>query len=335
MSKVTDFQRWFPSYSRVNAHLIGDKLTTPSYRILCIPGAGSTDQIFVQAKAPGAKNVENTLLKYAEENNIEILAMVLPGRAQRSGEEHYKSIIDVINDFYPVFEEHFVNSLDSSSEIVPWILISHSMGGLIAFELLKRLKYQYIMLNFTGSNIKTTNESIYSVMCDRNIFPQIVVIMSTVSPDTPKQELPWNESKNMNTEEFKEECRRWGINNEVFRKGIWEEFEPLLRSDFHLFDSYNLLEVDTQNYSSNEAIYSLMYPLGVRKVQLWSATEDKRATKSAMYGWIKLVACHNGDISEHEIQAGHNFLHNLKTRNIFMDYLCSAIDVLVLEKEYY
>jgi surfactin synthase thioesterase subunit len=37
---------------------------------------------------------------------------------------------------------------------------------------------------------------------------------------------------------MQEECRQWDINDLVFSQGMWQMYQPMLRSDFRLFDEY-------------------------------------------------------------------------------------------------
>ncbi|OII74105.1 thioesterase [Cryptosporidium ubiquitum] len=337
MSKL-DFDKWFPSYAKVNSHLINsENRSRPSFRLLCIHGAGGSDQIFVKKDLNTGKDSPNILLDYIQENGIELLALQLPGRAGRFHETCYKEITELINDFYPVFKNHFLERVNLTEfiEAVPWVLIGHSMGGLIGFELIKRIKFEQMKEYSTKIGIDQIGfeNKVVKLLREKRMFPELFIIMSTFPPNVPVCDRPWRKNEELNDEEFKQECREWGINENVFKKGIWEEFEKQLRCDFTMFDSFEMNSVDEALYCSDKTLYSFMYPLGV-KAQLWSASQDKKVTKNIMNKWKELLV--HEDLHEiREIDAAHNFLHDPKTRREWMQGLTALLDIIILDLEYY
>ncbi|KAK9171491.1 Alpha/beta hydrolase family protein [Cryptosporidium meleagridis] len=339
MSK-SDFDKWFPSYKKVNSHLINlGSRNQPICRLLCIHGAGGSDQIFVRKDLNTGMKSSNILLDYAQENGIELLVLQLPGRAGRSQEACYKDITTLINDFYPVFKSHFFGkaNLTEYIELTPWVIVGHSMGGLIGFELLKRIKFEQIKdfsTKFGVTDQLGFENKIIKLLREKRIFPELFVIMSSFPPNIPKYDRPWRKNEELNDEEFKQECREWGINENVFKKGIWEEFEKQLRCDFTMFDSFEMNLVDEMLYCSNQPLYNFMYPLGV-EAQLWSASQDNKVTKDIMNNWKELLTLHGNSLDIREIDAQHNFLHDPKARKEWMQDLSTSLDKIILDLEYY
>ncbi|KAH7650372.1 thioesterase of the a b hydrolase superfamily bacterial origin [Cryptosporidium bovis] len=329
-----EFKIWFPSYERINSGLLsGNNKPTPVCRLLCIPGAGSTDQVFVQKNIKGGDS-SNILVDYTQENDIEVAVLQLPGRAGRSNEMCYTDIMSLINDFFPIFLDHFIGSIKSSegSNNIPWILVGHSMGGLICFELLKKLKFEFTN-NFIKEGKPKSNEELGELLRVNRIFPELLAIMSTFPPNIPSNKCPWRKSEDLCDMEFMEECRGWGINEAVFKKGIWEEFEKQLRCDFKMFDSYNLIDIDRTNYHFEWDKNSL-YPLGLKRVQLWSATNDDKVTKEDIRSWKDLLVSREDSLEFCEVVGPHNFLHDANTRKNWMKDFISALDLVILELEY-
>ncbi|KAH8741664.1 thioesterase of the a/b hydrolase superfamily [Cryptosporidium ryanae] len=329
-----EFKIWFPSYDRINSRILsGSDNISPVCRLLCIPGAGSTDQVFVQKNIKEGES-SNILLDYAQENYIEIAVLQLPGRAGRSNETCYTDIVSLINDFFPVFLDHFIGSMNMSerSNNVPWVLVGHSMGGLICFELLKKLKLEFKNILLKEGKCKS-NEEIEWFLRENRIFPELLAIMSTFPPNIPSSKRPWRKSEDLCDEEFMKECRGWGINEAVFKKEIWKEFEKQLRCDFKMFDSYNLLDIDKINYHS-ETEKGSFYPLGLKKVQLWSATKDNKIKKEDISFWKDLLISKEESLEFCEVVGPHNFLHDQSTRKNWMKDFISTLDLVILDLEY-
>ncbi|KAJ1613594.1 thioesterase [Cryptosporidium canis] len=334
----SNFDQWFPSYKRVNGHLFNSgNRSEPVCRILCIHGAGGSDQIFLKKDINSGADPPNILLDYIRENGIELLALQLPGRAERSREPCYKDIHTLINDLYPTFKKHFFGetSLMESIESVPWILVGHSMGGLIGFELLKRLKLEF--MEYFVKNGEVDQESLKSKMLQqlrsKRIFPELFMMMSTFPPNVPIDQRPWRKNEWLNDEEFKQECREWGINEKVFRNGIWEEFERQLRCDFSMFDTFEIDSVDKKLFGTKQLPYNCMYPLGV-KTQLWCASQDRKVTMNAIVRWEELLTTKREPLDLQEIDAPHNFLHDPTTRREWMQRLTKSLDIIILDLEY-
>ena len=65
--------------------------------------------------------------------------------------------------------------------------------------------------------------------------PAIMVASGFPSPSIPTEDRPWTPSRDLNDADFREECRKWRINDVVF--GRCGAPTNLLRADFRCFDS--------------------------------------------------------------------------------------------------
>jgi medium-chain acyl-[acyl-carrier-protein] hydrolase len=89
------------------------------YRILCIPYAGGGASFYVPWQ-----NALNGM--------IDVLSVQLPGHEERFGEAFFSTIEDAANEI----ADAFIAQYDDT----PFFVFGHSMGGLIGFEVTKRLE---------------------------------------------------------------------------------------------------------------------------------------------------------------------------------------------------
>eukprot|EP00923_Selenidium_pygospionis_P035244 GHVN01061461.1.p1 GENE.GHVN01061461.1~~GHVN01061461.1.p1 ORF type:complete len:317 (-),score=102.89 GHVN01061461.1:415-1365(-) len=156
----------------------------------------------------------NPLLPYCEENDIELLAVQLPGRGGRRQEKRLTSAQQIASAVFKALVDTGRLTSTALSQ-VPYLTVSHSMGGLCAYELIKLIQ-------------RTSTHPL----------PLHCFICAMAAPHIPRDLRPWRVSSHLSEVELKEECRMWDVNNEVFGKGVWEVYEPLLRDDFKVFDEY-------------------------------------------------------------------------------------------------
>lgn len=109
--------------------------------------------------------------------------------------------------------------------------------------------------------------------------PSRAFLSAMLPPDTPPGDRPWRKSAGLGTPALQEECRAWGMNEAVLSPSVWPAFEPLLRSDFQLFDEYEY-EVSP----ADGAASVLSCPLTV-----FAGTRDGRCPASALCGWARFA----------------------------------------------
>ncbi|GMH38250.1 hypothetical protein BSKO_06134 [Bryopsis sp. KO-2023] len=176
----------------------------------------------------------------------------------RSGGAHRQTNVSAPEDFnWPaVSEEEYLKWFPRSkglnetrASLFPTQIVAHSMGTWVAYEFLVLARARGLQM------------------------PQKLFISGMPSPDIPSTDRPWRQQNSLNDEEFKDECRCWDINEVVFSKGMWEMYQPMLRSDFTIFDEY------MWNHAGEAAF-------DVPLCCFWG-TRDKRVTQKMVEGWEK------------------------------------------------
>lgn len=161
--------------------------SSQKYKVLCFSFAGGNQYSF------------DTFKKIAPDN-ITFITTDYPGRGTRIGENLLCEVNDLVEDMYQQID----NEIDS-----PYIIYGHSMGGLISYLLVLKLR----------SKGKKLPESIFITGCR--------------APST------WDKMKrlkNLNYEEFIMELKMLGgIPHEILNdKDSMLFFEPILRADFSI-----------------------------------------------------------------------------------------------------
>jgi surfactin synthase thioesterase subunit len=200
--KVADdvFRSWFPASASA-------RVANPRMRLVCFSNAGSAESIYTGAVIKQGKRTQSPLLKWAQENQVEVLAIQLPGREKRRKEPLLTSCKDAAAAVFPIIKAEL-------SSGVPYAFIAHSVGTWVAFELLHLLRERNIGM---------------PMHCYFSCFP---------APDLAVADRPWTSNAGMADEAFKEECKGWDVNQVVFSKQMWDLYGGLLRADFSLFDTY-------------------------------------------------------------------------------------------------
>lgn len=106
---VSTANRWFVRFSRSSS---------PSLRLFCFPFAGSSASVF-----------RSWIDNLPEE--VEVLAIQLPGRENRLGERCMRDMDEIVENL----EFEIDSCLDQ-----PFVFFGHSLGSLIAYELLRRVE---------------------------------------------------------------------------------------------------------------------------------------------------------------------------------------------------
>jgi len=206
-----EMEVWFPGLFRKNfATKCRGK---PKLRILCFPPAGCAEDLF-STEGTGTRHEKSPLLEWARKHSAEVLAVQYPGRTTRKKESCFESIRELVDSLHGVLKEY-------CDDDVPYVVVAHSVGTWIAYELLRRMRQDAI----GGGGRKKMFK-----------MPEHCFLSSFPPPTIPDAERPWRVNKDLDEEQFKDECRRWNVNEVVFK--FWDIYHPLLRSDFTLFDQF-------------------------------------------------------------------------------------------------
>jgi surfactin synthase thioesterase subunit len=176
-------------------------------RLLCFANAGSAESIYTGAVIKQGKRTQSALLTWAQENQIEVLAIQLPGREKRRKEPFLKTPKDAAAALFPIIASELSGG-------VPYTIVAHSVGTWVAYEFLHLLRERNVNL---------------PIHCYFSCFP---------APDIAVSDRPWTANAGMSDPDFQEECRGWDVNQVVFSKQMWELYAGMLRADFGLFDTY-------------------------------------------------------------------------------------------------
>ncbi|GAX80583.1 hypothetical protein CEUSTIGMA_g8020.t1 [Chlamydomonas eustigma] len=207
---------WFPALKRT-----GCPSDTPlRLRVICFHSAGNAEDMF-SSEGTGARRAPSPLLDWCRTFGAEVLAVQLPGRGNRSKESPCDSARQAAFLALNMLASrlgsgHSTSQSDAGDDRqVPYVVVSHSMGCWVAYETLR--------------------------MAMRSGLPMPIAWFPSAmpAPDIDEKHRPWRRQSTLNEGQFKEECRGWGISEEVFTPSMWPIYQLLLRSDFRIFDEYD------------------------------------------------------------------------------------------------
>ena len=122
-------KRWFPGLERSGTRCDGGRRA--KFRILCFPNAGNTEDMFT-SEGTGERRAKSPLLEWAKKNDAEVLSVQYPGRANRKSETYAFEIWQIV--------EPLLHVVASKLDDVPYVVVGHSVGAWVAFEMLQLLR---------------------------------------------------------------------------------------------------------------------------------------------------------------------------------------------------
>jgi len=160
-------------------------------RMICFPYAGGNSSTYM----PWVNELPES---------VDLLAVELPGRSHRFGEPAYRNMEDLIEDLFEAFQI-LTNK--------PYILMGHSLGSRVAFELMYRFKQQDLRM------------------------PEHFIASGSPAPHIKEKR---KELYKLPSDEFKEELRKLnGTPEEVLENvELMKLAEPFIRADFELSETY-------------------------------------------------------------------------------------------------
>ncbi|CEM25340.1 unnamed protein product [Vitrella brassicaformis CCMP3155] len=287
---AAQFGLWFPSKN--------GRAENPRFRVLCLHSAGSAETIYTNKGSP-RRPYPNPLLQWCIDNEVELLAAQLPGRpGPRAKEPRITSAQEAAKRLYEVMTPHFADG-------VSYAIVGHSVGTWIAFELLclirEKLKQQ-----------ETTSTTTPQVPLPKHLF-----FSCMVAPDWPADKRPWRQNKDLNEEQFKEECGHWDVNKEVF--DMWDVYGPLLRDDFTIFDCYTFTHDGCQPFDI--------------PITAWYAKRDRKISEEMVSAWQRFVK-NSSKFTLSSIDGHHLFVYDSGARTAWMDQIAHRLDQCLLDEEY-
>ncbi len=135
-------------------------------------------------------------------DEVRLLTSELPGRGRRSDEPLLTDLRRAVDDVLPEIARRNES---------PFAILGHSMGALIAFELVRRLQA-------SGLNL-----------------PSRLFVSGRCAPGLDRDKVRWN----LPNDQFATILRALGCSDDVLNSDeLMEIFEPILRADFRLVDEY-------------------------------------------------------------------------------------------------
>lgn len=122
-------------------------------RVFCFHDAGGSAALF--------HDWENRL-----DSNFEVISVEMPGRGRRIAEKPYTNVFELVRDLMPQLEM----MLDR-----PFIFLGHSMGGLIAFEIIRELRKrnkslpQQLLISSTAGLTSYTKDDVNYKLSDEEL----------------------------------------------------------------------------------------------------------------------------------------------------------------------
>ena len=225
---------WFPSAARLDPSPPSLSQPSSSCVLVAFACAGSAEDLW-SSEGSGPRRAPSPLLRWLSAHGGKMLAVQLPGRGARRREPFAESARAVAREVAALVaaevllipereegeegtgksEEGNCGGVTPLLRHVPWFVAGHSLGAWLAFELASAAR-------------------------DAGLPPPTRLLLSAMPPPhTPEAQRPWKgPAALLPSAELVAECRAWGISEAVFSPGVWEEYEPLLRNDFRLFDEY-------------------------------------------------------------------------------------------------
>lgn len=160
-------------------------------RLFCLPHAGASASIFIKWKGLFPPN-------------IEIVPLELAGRGQRWNEPLYHTLDEAVDDIF--------HRISNQLHEMPYVFLGHSMGGLIAYELIHRI---------SKSGLPTPQFSVFS----------------GVNP--PHRKLNKGRYLLPDDELIKELQSMGGVSKELLSDvELLSLFLPIIRADFKIVETY-------------------------------------------------------------------------------------------------
>lgn len=187
--------------------ILGGPAPDPKLRVICFHNAGSAESVFTAPSTDLAKFIKAS-------KTIEMVAVDYPGRDKIKDVPMIANTLELAEWLLAVIH-------DKIADGVPYLVWGHSVGTWIAFEFM---------------------------MLARQIglpMPRAAFLNAFPAPHMEVKKRPWRRSKTLDGAEIKKELMSWdeshflGAGKVVFDEPAWKEtFEPMMRSDFQLYDEY-------------------------------------------------------------------------------------------------
>lgn len=276
-------ETWFPR--AINSP--GD----PKLRVFCFSGAGMESSIWTSTGTT-LSPMPNPFCDFSQKEAVSFLAVQLPFRGMRRKEAHPGTI-----------QQAACQAMEALRPLIergncPYVLLGYSMGAWIAYEVLCLAKKKGLPL------------------------PLHFIAAAMVSPDLPKAQRPWKCTATLDTAGFQNQLREWNCNEVLFQKDMWASYEPLLRADHNMLDTYERTEMEEP----------LEVPCSVLR-----GKQDRQLTNDKLFqGWFKLFgqeaeSATNAIIT---VEGNHGLVFDSVNRKEFFNRIIDILDKVLLGIDY-
>jgi len=235
-----EFTKWFPASAQKRFEAFNPP--NPSVVVICFPNAGNSEDVY-SSEGSGARRQPSAVIEWCKANNGQLLSVQYPGRYARKAEGFIDTAQEMAEGLLPV--------LAPVMKSTPYYILAHSVGTWISFELLSKARQEGLPM------------------------PKQAILSGFPSPDLPVEQRPWLVGKELSEPDFKDEARRWDINEDVFNPGLWDpegwNFHQILLHDFGIFDGYEYDDSKGEPFD---------FP-----IQTYYATRDQKVAKQMVQGW--------------------------------------------------
>jgi hypothetical protein len=137
LTPVSDdvFKTWFPAVHQT-------AVESPKLRLVCFPNAGSAENIYTKIN----RGKPNTLIGWAKENAVEVLAVQPPGRELRRKEPCLGSCKELATALFAVLAPRLLTRADGKDDgpLVPYAIMAHSVGTWVSYELMRLFQEKHV-----------------------------------------------------------------------------------------------------------------------------------------------------------------------------------------------
>ncbi|MFP7226339.1 thioesterase domain-containing protein [Priestia filamentosa] len=197
--------------------------------LFCFPYAGGSGSIFHEWKKPLSANFDLKPIHYA-------------GRGKRFNEPFYNNMNEAVTDICKLIS----SQLDDND----YIFFGHSMGGLIAYEVCRKL-------------------------IENGYKPPLHMFISGIRPPDM---IRMRKIHNLPDSKFRKELKKLNRTpREVFEnKQLMDIFIPILRSDFKLIEKYKFESMNSKITSNITVMYGTEDNMTKEEMMRWSNFTTKK-----------------------------------------------------------
>lgn len=231
----------------------------------------------------------NPFSSFAAAESVEFLAVQLPGRGARRSESHPHDLSECAKQTLMAMKPMITHGN------CPYVVIGYSMGSWLAFEICQLALKENLQL------------------------PVHFIATAMISPNVPVTERPWKPTSTLDTQAFQEQLRNWGCNDVLFEPDMWKIYEPLLRADHNMLDTY--IPKDAKE------------PLGIPCSVIRGKDDVHLSNNELFMGWFDVLYTPEEKYII-DTEGDHGLIFDAKHRENLFNKVIDILEKVLLEAEY-